>query len=125
MLAKLSSFESDDWDPTNVRSVVDLSLILDGIIGRFEEMEAMLKQKGDARHDTGVFMRVIPRFRQYKESFERKSVALMDGHPQAAGQTAEQASQFNAGDVPEAMFYQLDEAFWEEIIGDWNAVPSG
>jgi hypothetical protein len=40
VLSKLSSFESEDWGITRVRGVVELSLVIDEIIMRFEAMRA-------------------------------------------------------------------------------------
>ncbi|MCJ1437433.1 hypothetical protein MMC27_006820 [Xylographa pallens] len=118
VLSKLSSFESDDWDPTHVRGVVDLSLILDGIIARFEELQ---ETRGQLANDDALIRRVIPRLRQYKESFEQKSVALMGQNSIASPRAAERPAQLDAEGEPDMMLYQLDEAFWEEIIGDWGA----
>ncbi|MCJ1382984.1 hypothetical protein MMC17_006097 [Xylographa soralifera] len=124
VLSKLSSFESDGWDPSHVRGVVDLSLILDGIIGRFEELQAVLETRGQPVNDDALIPRVIPKLRQYKEGFERKSVALMGNDPMASQKAAEQPAQNDAEDMSDVMFYQLDEAFWEEISGDWGAMLS-
>ncbi|MCJ1389948.1 hypothetical protein MMC18_002806 [Xylographa bjoerkii] len=124
VLSKLSSFESDDWDPSHVRGVVDLSLILDGIIARFEELEAMLETRGELDNKNDMFARVIPRLRQYKDGFERKSVALMEGNPLTSQKAVEQPPQLDAGDASDVMLYQLDEAFWDEIVGDWGAALS-
>ena len=122
VLSKLSSFESDDWDPRHVRGVLDLSHILDGIIVRFEEVKATLETRGQQVNDDSVITRIIPRFRQYKECFERKSVALMSENPMTSRTAAERPAQTDAEDLSDLMLYQLDEAFWEEIIGDWGAM---
>src|SRR5438270_11689345 len=38
VLYKLSSFESPDWNPSHVREILDLSIIIQNIVSRFESI---------------------------------------------------------------------------------------
>lgn len=87
VLSKLSRFESDDWDLSHVRGVLDLGLVLEGLIGKFRELEGVTSNSngggggggglgGDDGPKNGLFERVIPRFELYKREFEEKREAL-------------------------------------------------
>jgi hypothetical protein len=39
VLFELSNFESPDWDPSHVRGVLDLSLIIDNMVSQFEKIQ--------------------------------------------------------------------------------------
>lgn len=119
VLCKLSSFESPDWDPSHVRGVLDLSLILDNMISQFEKIQVWRIKQGQGTSD--VFLeRFIPRLKQYREAFQRKSQSLL-GDPNALSQLSiEPMSHIPMDDL---QFGQLDEAFWGELVFDWNNPP--
>lgn len=80
VLSKLSLLESDDWDLSHVGRMVDLSIVLDGMLDRFEEVTRLRQRLTglDGRtpssdgSDEGIFGKLIPKLRQHKETFERR-----------------------------------------------------
>lgn len=115
VLYKLSNFESPDWDPSHVREILDLSLIIDNIVLQLEKVQIWASRSGDGRGD-GFLFRLIPKLREYKEAFERKrAIILGENKTPSAGPTP----------IPlnDLMFGQLDDAFWQEIVNDWNLLP--
>jgi hypothetical protein len=114
VLYKLSSFESHDWDPSHVRGVLDLSIILDNIVSQFEQIQAWANRNGDDNYDEFLY-RVIPKMREYKEAFERKRAVILGKPIPISLPNIE--PQIPLDDLT---FGQLDEAFWQEIVADWN-----
>ncbi len=119
VLAKLSSFESNDWDPSHVQGVLDLSLVLDGLIARFESLIAARSADGVKKEGSDLLSRVVPRFREYKEAFEKRRGQLIYGHTPTSQELIELSADFDMGDWREVKFDEPDEAFWQEIMGDW------
>lgn len=52
------------------------------------------------------------------ERFERKRAALMAEHAQSPRIEVEVEPVGNVGEIDEAVFGELDGAFWKEIMGD-------
>ena len=122
MLSKLSSFESDDWDLAHVRGVVDLSLVLDGIIAKFEHLDTERHKTAKPGREDDMMTKSIPIFKQYRERFERKREALMGGNAAPEQIIDEQLPpQIDGGFGEEVVFGQLDDAFWQEIMEEWGS----
>jgi hypothetical protein len=116
VLYKLSNFESPDWDLSHVRRILDLSVVLENIVSQLEKVQIMASRSGDGQGD-GLLFRFIPALRQYKEAFEQKrAIVLGENRTPSAGPTPP---------IPleNLMFGQLDDAFWQEIVNDWNLLP--
>ncbi|KAL3425507.1 tRNA processing endoribonuclease [Phlyctema vagabunda] len=111
VLGKISCFECEDWDLRHVRDVLDLSIVLDGFIARFEITVA-------TRGSSELYQRITPRFRQYKELFEKKRASVMKDDE--IWQDRMQHMNSDQQDVALGDMMQLDEAFWQEIMGDWG-----
>jgi len=121
VLSKLFHFDSPDWDFTHVQGVVDLSLVLGGLIGKFEVLQAA------GVNQDGLFARIIPRFRQFKEAFEEKRAVLVSAQMALSQAMVEPLppaiSQMDMGDgFGGVMFTPLDETFWQEIMADLGPV---
>ena len=115
VLFKLSNFESPDWDLTHVREILDLSLIIENVISQLETVQIWASRNGNGQGD-GFLFRLLPRLREYKDAFERKRALILgDGSTPSYGPTP----------IPmnDLMFGQLDDAFWQEIVNDWNLLP--
>ena len=123
VLSKLSSFESSDWDPSHVQGVLDLSVVLDGLIDRFESLRTVRSVNGVQKEDD-TLSRIIPRFREFKEAFERRRGQLIYGHTPTSQELVELSADFDMGDWKEVTFDEPDEAFWQEIMGDWQPPQS-
>ncbi|RDW82404.1 hypothetical protein BP6252_03516 [Coleophoma cylindrospora] len=111
VLGKVSCFECEEWDLRYVREVLDLSFVLEGFIARFEITLA-------TRGDSELYRRIIPKFKQYKEVFERKRASVMreDDFMASNWQQTQHHQPTQAEDndpIP-------DEAFWQELMGDWG-----
>jgi hypothetical protein len=76
VLFKLSSFDSPDWDPSHVREILDLSIIIQNIISQFEKIQWWSSRNGDGQGD-GFLFRLIPKLREYKEAFELKRAFIL------------------------------------------------
>lgn len=80
VLSKLSLFESNDWDLSHVGRMFDLSIVLEGMIGRLGEVMIMRRQMAGAQNvefsseenDDGLVGKVIPQFRKHQETFEKR-----------------------------------------------------
>lgn len=116
VLGKVSCFECEEWDLRHVREVLDLSVVLEGFIARFEITLA-------TRGDSELYRRIIPKFKQYKDVFERKRASVLREDefmtPQWPQMQGQQHSQPEVGHYSNMM--QLDEAFWQELMGDWGS----
>jgi len=153
-LSKLSLFTSDDWDLSHVGRMMDLSLVLDGILSRFNEVILLRREMAGvgSNSDSGVerggslFSKVIPKFQQQKAVFEIRRAEIMQMLNQRTvpvRQTAfsreqeppqmqimasllppessnDQLIHYNQFDPPPVNFKQLDDAFWQEFVGDYS-----
>ncbi|TAQ89435.1 hypothetical protein B7494_g2208 [Chlorociboria aeruginascens] len=115
-LSNLSSFESDDWDPSHARRVVDLSLVLDNIIIRFGELNAAKGGK-----ENTIYTKVVERLTEYKESFGRKRIELLSGITQAPLNNSD--THIDLTGSGGASINELDDAFFEEIMANWDTIP--
>lgn len=111
VLYRLSSFESPDWDLSHVRNILDLSTIIQNIISQFEKIQWWSNRNGD--QGEGILSRFIPRLKEYKEAFERKRAIIL-------GETDTPSTETSPLPMDDLMFGQLDDAFWQEILADWN-----
>ena len=84
-LAKISLLNSNDWDLTHVPSIMDLSLVLEGILARFDEIVVRRRQATGRELVTvtgldaadGLFRTMIPSIRGHKIEFERRRTEIM------------------------------------------------
>lgn len=154
ILSKLSLFESDDWDLSHVGRMADLSIVLEGMLGRLQEVVDLRRRfagsqvsapssaSSSGENEPGILGKVIPQLRQHKETFERRReeirrrvtpvTALQAAFPVTAG-TQTQFLTSVVSDMPfdtdvdyppfdmsQLNFGQLDDAFWQDFIGDYN-----
>lgn len=150
VLSKLSLFESNDWDLSHVSGIMDLSVVMDGMLLRFEQiLETRRKvtgrsDGGEPNKEDGLFGKLIPRFREHKSNFERRRAEIMqkasqrivvvpqttfaEAHepqmqtitaPLVTDMTHDPLMQFDLFDIPPVNFSQLDDAFWQEFMGDY------
>jgi hypothetical protein len=117
VLCNLSSYQSLDWDPTHVRGVIDVSLVIDGVIRKFEELQRLrqLPEKGPKKNT--LLDTIISRLRQDKLGFEERSAMLVDMHELQSRDISDAPQQMEV----QEMFSELDDSFWQEIITDWIA----
>jgi len=106
-----------------VQGVLDLSVVLDGLIDRFESLRTVRSVNGVQKEDD-TLSRIIPRFREFKEAFERRRGQLIYGHTPTSQELVELSADFDMGDWKEVTFDEPDEAFWQEIMGDWQPPQS-
>ncbi|KAI9745103.1 MAG: hypothetical protein M1818_001381 [Claussenomyces sp. TS43310] len=116
VLDKLSHTESDDWDSTHVQGVVNISLVLDGIIARFEAIEGYGRR---APGDTDLLTKFLPMFRYHRQEVERKRAALMTSLTDYAQMEFSPVPHSDIGGMSGVIFSDLDDAFWQEIIVDF------
>jgi hypothetical protein len=114
-LGKLSNFDSDDWDVSHVRSVIDLSLALDRMIDQFEALHIITTGGGSKSGQNILLSRAMVMLRRYKEDFEKKRNELL-ARREAMTQTVAELTPPDY--VGELMFNQLDNMFWQEIFLD-------
>ena len=115
VLYKLSSFESTDWDPSHVREILDLSIVIQNIISQFEKLELWAKINRNGQGD-GVLSRLIPKLKEYKEAFELKRAVIL-------GEAGPPSTELSPLPLDDLMFGQLDENFWQEVMASWNWQP--
>ena len=120
VLSKLSSFESDDWDLAHVRDMVDLSVVTDRFVARLEE----LGRGRSTVNEKNLLSNAILKLKEYGKRFERRREALMRGKTAAEQSLAERAPDVEGGGFLEdaVWFSELDDSFWQEILGDWNSL---
>jgi hypothetical protein len=111
VLYKLSNFESPDWNPSHVREILDLSIVIENIVSQLEKVQLWASRTGDGQGDGFLFI-LIPRLREYKETFERKRAIIL-GEQKIPNVTTPIA-------MDDLMFGQLDDAFWQEIVAGWD-----
>jgi len=116
-LAKLSLFIHEDWDLKYVRETIDLSEALGTLISSFQRLctTSFLKQ------------RVVMMFSSFKETFERKRSDLL-GEPRSEeyrrggsieNRMSTEPGSYGSMDMGMDELGQLDDGFWNEMMGDW------
>ncbi|TVY38952.1 Transcriptional regulator [Lachnellula occidentalis] len=111
-LSKLSLFEADDWDASNVRTTLDLSTVLDLAVTMTEAASA----RYDLRNDNKPWLQVTRRMRQVKVRFER---LLANENRVLAAAMPDTQIQDDTTDMPMPLFLNqfdlLDDRFWQNL----------
>jgi hypothetical protein len=130
----------------------DLSAVLEGMLGRFEEVTLMRrhlsrapdKTSSGGGNDDGLLGKLVPQLRQHKEAFERRrdeirrrtALPLQTMNMQSVAQQQPQIMEpmisetvldtyvhNNPFDMSQVDFSQLDDVFWQDFMGDYGPIP--
>jgi hypothetical protein len=112
---KLSNFERPDWDPSHIRQILDLSLIFENIVSQLEQIQAWQSESGNGEGH-GLFIKMIPALRQYKQAFENRRAATLN----VKSPPSMEMSPITMDDLSFGLF---NEAFWLEMMANWNSLP--
>lgn len=116
-LSKLSLFDADDWDASNVQTTLDLSTVLDLEITMTEAASA----RYDKRDDNKPWLHVTRRMRQVKVRFER---LLANEIRDLAATIPGTQIQGDATDMSMPLFWNqfdlLDDSFWQNLPDEAN-----
>lgn len=111
ILSKLSLFNAEDWDASNVQTTLDLSTVLD----RATAMTEAASAKYDVRKHNKPWLNITQRMRQVKVRFERLlanenrlSAAVIPGI-QGQGDSINIMPSFSSE------FDLLDDRFWQSL----------
>ncbi|TVY89145.1 Transcriptional regulator [Lachnellula willkommii] len=111
-LSKLSLFDADDWDASNVQTTLDLSTVLDLAVTMTEAASA----RYDKRDDNKPWLQVTRRMRQVKVRFER--LLANENRDLAAAMPGTQI-QGDSTDMSMPLFLNqfdlLDDRFWQNL----------
>ena len=115
---KLSLLEAPGWDVQHIRQNANISFLLDQLAGLFEEASRTIDPR-QQMGGTDAFSRCVRRFRWVKGWYDRKTTT--DSGPEGSQErmNASQMGSFEMGDT----FNFLDDTYWQEIIGGWDAMP--
>jgi hypothetical protein len=119
-LSKLTLFECDNWDLSHVRQNLDLLEVLQQLAGRFEEAGKEFDVDPLTLQHSDVFSRVVKKIQRIKGWFDGRQVGCRTQDIMQAG------NEGAMGPDEEAMvgvqFDLLDEAFWLEVMSDWETL---
>ena len=120
-LSKMSMLEVEGWEPSQIREVIDLSRLLDKLSARFRNARAIgILPTELTEDDPDIFSRFARRLLGIKEKFDLKVAASKNVALPTPAANAEASMVEDAGAMP--MLPSLDdEAFWQDILGDWDA----
>jgi len=111
-LSKLSLFDAEDWDSSNVQTTLDLSTVLDLAVTMTEAASA----RYDLRNDNKPWLQVTRRMRQVKARFER---LLANENRDVAGAMPGTQIQGDSTDMSMPFFLNhfdlLDDRFWRSL----------
>lgn len=115
---KLSVLEAPSWDLQHIRETADISLLLEQLAGRFDEASRTI----DSRKEMGgtdAFSRCVRRLRWVKSRYDKKINTESGPEGPRELMNASQMGGFEMGDH----FDFLDDTYWQEIMGGWDAMP--
>ncbi|TVY39367.1 Transcriptional regulator [Lachnellula subtilissima] len=114
-LSKLSLFDADDWDATNVQTTLDLSTVLDLAVTMTEAASA----RYDLRDDDKPWLQVTRKMRQVKVRFER---LLANENRDLVAAVPGTQIQGDATNMSMPLFLEqfdlLDDRFWDNLPND-------
>lgn len=121
MLSKLTLFEHDCWDISYVRQTLDLSEVLQHLAERFEEAGNGFDGDPVSKQHNDAFSRLARKIRRIKAWFDGRQA----GEPgqeftQVVG--SGEAMVVTEGGMVGMQFDLLDEAFWQDLMNDWETV---
>jgi hypothetical protein len=112
-LSKLTLLEHDCWDISYVQQTVNLSEVLQPLAERFQEagrgfdIDPLTKQHND------TFSRLARKIQRIKVWFDGRH--LVNQGPEAVEGTMDESAVGMQFDL-------LDEAFWVEVMSDWDSL---
>ncbi len=114
VVSNLSKLDNEDWDSSHVQGVLDLGLVLGAMIVRFENIEA-------AHENQITILKVtVPRLQKFKEDFEAKRIEIMQRKMMPYEVAYSAVPDLPVVSAPDSQWGHLDDAFWQEIMADWD-----
>ncbi|KUJ10553.1 uncharacterized protein LY89DRAFT_263864 [Mollisia scopiformis] len=110
-LSKLSLFDAEDWDSSNLQTSMDLCALVERVAALMEEKSALY----DVREDDKPWLQISKRMRLVKVRFERLLASENRTHDMRP------SSEFPEGGVMMPYFMNqfdlLDDGFWQSLPG--------
>lgn len=116
ILCRLLLVNSEGWDVAHAREVVDFPTILQRLIEKFSEAKKITEATQVVDPEMNTFYQYAQMMQWVKSNYESRLYLKPLGSQQSADLWADEAMM---GD-----FLNLDDAFWQDFVGDWGGSMS-